>query len=499
MSATLRRMYDAAQTGAFIDLLVTCGSPPNVFGVHFAVVAAECGYFRTLYTSLVGTRPTQTSLACAPTTFERVLRCIYLAEFDASGVHEALDVLALGVFLDCDVATRMACNFIERAATAETALECWQRASGLGAPYAVRVAVRAVAKFLPHVATTPPFLALDKTDLIALLSSDELCVLTEAHVAQALCAWCEANAESCSALDHVVRFPWRECSPRESAPNRGILVLSHTGTLHFLHESGEWTSLPSQTLREAPFERTEGRLCHLDGATYVLGRWGIDRERNGAWCAYDRTGRSETACASHDARIYVAGGISGVRACGDVDVHDVRARLKGKMFLLRPRRMCCAAYVGDGLLVFGGIGAAGDVLSHAELLSEFRDVSPPMHAPRAAAACAVIGSDVYVAGGIGGMHADVSSAERFDARRNKWHLLPPMPRSRSYCAGAAMGNFFYVLGGTEYGVAASTYLRFDVEKKEWSVHDAPPLGECSAAFFDRQAHSPSATVGTDAD
>jgi len=27
----------------------------------------------------------------------------------------------------------------------------------------------------------------------------------------------------------------------------------------------------------------------------------------------------------------------------------------------------------------------------------------------------------------------------------------------------AMGNVFYVLGGTEYGVAATTYLRFDVD------------------------------------
>jgi hypothetical protein len=261
-------------------------------------------------------------------------------------------------------------------------------------------------------------------------------------------AWCEANAESCSALDHVVRFPWRECSPRESAPDRGILVLSHTGTFHFLHESGEWISPPSQTLREMPFERKRGSVCDLDGATYVLGRWG-------------RTGRPEAARVSHDGRIYIAGGISGVRACDDVDVHDVRARLKGKMFLLRPRRMCCAAYVGDGLLVFGGIGAAGDVLAHAEFFSDGRDVAPPMHAPRAAAACAVMGDTVYVAGGIAGMHADVSTAERFDARQKKWHPLPPMPRSRSHRAGAAMGNFFYVialLSSDELCVLSETHV-----------------------------------------
>ena len=484
-------MYASAQRGEFVDLLVTCGTyHKRTFGVHFAVVAAECAYFQTMNATLLGSRAAQTSLECSPETFECVLRCIYLAEFDAGNLHDTLDVLALGAFLDCDVATRMACAHIERIVTDETALGCWQRASCLGAPCAVRVAVRAVARFLPHVSRTATFLALDKADVLSLLSSDELCVLTEAQVAKALCAWCEANCESCSALDFVVRFAWRCRSGRESAPARGILCLPTSGSLQLLHESGDWTTSPLQAHREMPSERTQGLVCDLDGTTCILGRWGMDREHRGAWCAYDRTlGRSEAACASHNAKIYVVGGISGVRACDDVDVHDVRSRLKGKMYMMRPRRMCCAAYVdggNGGLLVFGGIGASGDVLSHAEILSsELRDVVPPMLAPRAAAACAVIGSGVYVAGGLGGMHADVSTAEWFDTRDKAWYPLPPMPRSRSYCAGAAMRGSFYVLGGTEYGVAATTYLRFDVQKKEWTVHDAPALGECSAAYFER--------------
>ena len=494
MAATLRRMYASAQRGEFVDLLVTCGTHhKRTFGVNFAVVAAECAYFQTMNSTMLGSRAAQTSLECSPDTFECILRCIYLAEFDAGNLQATLDVLALAVFLDCDVATRMACAHIERAVTDETAIECWQRALCIGAPCAVRVAVRAAARFLPRASRTARFLALNKSDVLSLLSSDELCVLTEAQVAKALCAWCEANHESCSANDFVVRFQWRCMTPRECAPAHGILVLTASGNLQFLHESGDWTTSPVRTHREMPLERAHRHVCDLEGTTYVLGEWGIDRERSGAWCAHDRTlCRSEAACASHNARIYVAGGISGVRVCDEVDVHDVRSRLKGKMYMLRPRRMCCAAYIDrcngtSGLLVFGGIGSSGDVLAHAEFLSsELRDVVQPMLAPRAAAACAVIGGDVYVAGGLGGMHADVSTAECFDSQTQTWVALPSMPRSRSYCAGAAVGSSFYVLGGTEYGIPAATYLVYDVQKKEWTVHDAPPLGECSATYFERE-------------
>jgi hypothetical protein len=105
--------------------------------------------------------------------------------------------------------------------------------------------------------------------------------------------------------------------------------------------------------------------------------------------------------------------------------------------------------------------------------------------PRAAAACATIGEDVYVAGGIGGVHAPVCTAEYYDAETREWVALPPMPRSRSYCAGASIGRAFYVLGGMEYGRKTTSFFRFDLATSVWSEHHAPALGECAATRFTR--------------
>ena len=41
--------------------------------------------------------------------------------------------------------------------------------------------------------------------------------------------------------------------------------------------------------------------------------------------------------------IYIVGGISGIRACEDIDIHDVSTGLKGKFYMRVARRKCCAA------------------------------------------------------------------------------------------------------------------------------------------------------------
>jgi hypothetical protein len=521
MATTLARMYAAARRGELVDLAVTCATATRqkTFGVHFAVVAAECGYFRTMHSTLVGAgAKTHAFLECEPSTFERVLECVYLgtlpgldattavtaldATTAVAAALAALDVAALGVFLDCDVAVKAACARLESAVTHETALELWERARALGSngTDAARVALRAVARHLPRIARTERFARLARDDVEHLLSSDELCVRDETHVSNALRAWCDANAGTCcpcSALEHVVRRGGR--AAREAAPLRGALVVcTQSETPHFLTESDEWVDAPFPPLTS---HKGAGLVCYVGGATYAIGtvhNYGIEYHSGGtaasrAWSTYSVAFcRPQASCAVLGSMIYIVGGISGIRACEDVDVHDVSTGLKGKFYMRVARRKCCAAATPDGVLVVGGIGSSGDVLAHAELLAACAQRPwratpsvPPALSPRAAAACAAIGTRVYVAGGLGSMRADTSTAECYDAEARTWLALPPMPRSRSLCAGVAMGGAFYVVGGFEYGVEATSFFRLDVETLEWTTHDAPALGECSAAYVEQ--------------
>jgi hypothetical protein len=471
------------------DIVVRCGT--RQFVAHLAVLEAECGYIRTMRATMLGSGACgECALECSPDAFERVLECVYaLGLPDAMRMREILGVLALAVFLDCDVAERAAEARMASVIHAESALECWQETRRVGALEASRVAARCVGRSLALVARTRAFLGLSREDVTLLLSADELCVRTECAVASALSAWCEANGELCAPLDGVVRYAWREMSERERPGVRGIVVLPwDSAKLLLLDEAAEWIddALPSL---HSPRGRGCG-VCHFGGKTYVVGGTqmsAVECAFGGKWETFDhRLSRSEVACAFLEGKMFVVGGVLGLCPCWDVDVYHLALGLKGKVYMRKPRRMCCAAATRGALMIAGGIGAFCEVISHAELFvpDEGWRQAPSMLAPRAAAACATLGSDVYVAGGIGASHSDVDTAERYDSALNAWVPLPPMPRPRSRCGGAAMAGAFYVLGGLEGGVPATTYMRF--AEGHWTVHAASAafdaLGSCAACF-----------------
>jgi N-acetylneuraminic acid mutarotase len=142
--------------------------------------------------------------------------------------------------------------------------------------------------------------------------------------------------------------------------------------------------------------------------------------------------------------------------------------------------MCVVSESNGAVLVAGGFDSIGSALASAEFA--LTRSAPRMREPRAAAAHATVGADVYVAGGIGAHHEAVRTAEYFDAATEEWVELPPMPRARAHCAGAALGLLaFYVVGGTEQnGRPASSVFALDITTRAWTEVPSPTMGECSA-------------------
>jgi hypothetical protein len=500
--STLEKVYAAAQRGEYVDLVVRCG--PTSFGLNYAILAMECGYFRTMHSTLLGdtchTDPTVARLECDPALFSLVVRCIYTGAIDPGiEVDVALDVLALAVYLECDLAQRIVTDRIDLSGWCldpDTAVRVWEHAHRVCASAARRLAASHIAGAMPRAARTPALLAMQKEELVSLLSSDEFTARSEVHVAEALGAWGEANNEPFTALDsRVVRLVWHDPVPRDRCALRGILVLpADSRRFQFLTAGHEWVD---GVVPDLASPRGEGAaLCHLRGAAYAMGgktgTCSIERcgGRDTQWTAHDYSAgsRSQVSCAVLGTCIYVVGGVSGMRPCEYVNVVDVDSCLKGGIRMGRERRMCCVAETGGSLLVAGGFDSICSALAHAEML-EPASSAPPMLEPRAAAACASIGADVYVAGGIGGVHAPVCTAEYYDAGNREWVALPPMPRSRSYCAGAFIGRAFYVIGGIEYGRKTTSFFRFDVAASVWSEHPAPALGECAATRYTHMSGS----------
>jgi hypothetical protein len=197
--------------------------------------------------------------------------------------------------------------------------------------------------------------------------------------------------------------------------------------------------------------------------------------------------RPQVACAVVGSCIYVVGGVSGLRPSEEIDILHTSGLfplsglpLSGSTRMSRARRMCGAAESNGAVLVAGGFDSIGSALASAEFVRTRS--APRMREPRAAAAHATVGADVYVAGGFGAHHEAVRTAEYFDAATEEWVELPPMPRARAHCAGAALGPLaFYVLGGTEQnGLPASSVFALDITTRAWTEVPAPTIGECSA-------------------
>ena len=539
---TLGRVYEAAQRGEHVDLVVRCGNERR-FALNAAVVAAECGYFRTLFSTSIGTsgisgtslrtdspasRVVETALECDPATFALVVRCIYTGalEIDSSGrassTDRALEVLALAVFLDCGLCERLATRLIvdqKALFDPDAAVHVWLESTRIGARTARGIAARHIAAAMPRAARCRSFLAMHKPDVVSLLSSDEFSVRTEVHTAEALCAWCEANDEQCTSLDsRVVRLVWNDPAPRHAPTVHGILVLGADDTrFRFFTAGHEWIENPVPDLH---LPRGAGAaVCRVGRSIFVLGgshalpveafedrrpersedrrpeRSEEERGESTKWRPYEyRCMRPQVACAVVGSRIYVVGGVSGLRPSEEIDVLDTGSGLRGAARMSRARRMCVAAESNGAVLVAGGFDSIGSALASAEFVrprSE-RFVSAPrmsaplmsaprMREPRAAAAHATVGADLYVAGGIGALHDAVRTAEYFDAATEEWVELPPMPRARAFCAGAALGTTFYVIGGTEQnGRPTSSVFALDLATMVWTEVPAPTMGECAA-------------------
>ena len=556
---TLGRVYEAAQRGEHADLVVRCGNGRHEgrFALNAAVVAAECGYFRTLFSTAIGTSVhtssvrtsslrsastaspsslrsapsgVETELECDPETFALIVRCIYTGTLETDSSARALDVLALAVFLDCGLCERLATQLIvdqKALFDPDTAVHVWLESTRIGARTARSIAAGHIAAAMPRAARCRAFLAMPKPDVVGLLSSDEFAVRTEVHVAEALCAWCEANGEQCTSLDsRVVRLVWNDPAPRHAPTVHGILVLGADDTrFRFFTAGHEWIDSPVPDLH---LPRGAGAaLCRVGRSIFVLGgshalpietfeaprpesyearRIGrSEEERCAKWRAYDyRCMRPQVACAVVGSCMYVVGGVSGLRPSEEIDILHTESGLpesglpesglpesalfplsglplSGSTRMSRARRMCVAAESNGAVLVAGGFDSIGSALASSEFVRRFVS-APRMREPRAAAAHATVGADVYVAGGIGAHHEAVRTAEYFDAATEEWVELPPMPRARAHCAGAALGLLaFYVVGGTEQnGRPASSVFALDITTRAWTEVPAPTIGECYA-------------------
>jgi N-acetylneuraminic acid mutarotase len=98
--------------------------------------------------------------------------------------------------------------------------------------------------------------------------------------------------------------------------------------------------------------------------------------------------------------------------------------------------------------------------------------APHMPHRRSYTASAQVDGRVYVAAGmVGNSGKPLDIFERFDPAKNSWSPLPFVPQAFSAAAGAALGNEFYLVGGSgdpKTGPFGRQVYAYDVKTEKWT-------------------------------
>jgi N-acetylneuraminic acid mutarotase len=153
--------------------------------------------------------------------------------------------------------------------------------------------------------------------------------------------------------------------------------------------------------------------------------------------------------------IYVAGGLRGFGAVGDVSAYDPVNDLWDNSVpdLPAARDHACGAVIDGALIVAGG--RQGDIGSTTTSVQAFAPggnwtARADMLTGRGGTACGVIDGKLIVVGGEGNPNAPsgvFEHTESYDAARDTWESLEPMRTPRHGMAAAAVGGVLYVPAG----------------------------------------------------
>lgn len=190
------------------------------------------------------------------------------------------------------------------------------------------------------------------------------------------------------------------------------------------------------------------------------------------------TPRSETAAAYWDGRIYVAGGLGGMRS---FEAYGIGANAWQGLAPMPGGRhhLMVAAHAGK-IYVFGGADEQWRATDTAWAYDPDTDqwaTLASMPEPRYAGAAVSLGAFVFAVGGDGPSGALL----RYDPVRDAWQRLPASLQRREHTAAATLGGKLYLIGGRYRGAGelASTEV-YDVEQQRWRY--GPSLQTPRAGF-----------------
>jgi N-acetylneuraminic acid mutarotase len=198
------------------------------------------------------------------------------------------------------------------------------------------------------------------------------------------------------------------------------------------------------------------------------------------------TGLNHAEAATHDGKLYVAGGyLNGENPTGNFWQYDPATNEWTKLPSM-PQPTAAGAVVADGdkLYVAGGapqtFNASGPIAPYADLQiydfeTEQWSFGPDMPNPRHHVGGAALGGKIYVAGGRGEEDHSLPTFERYNPAADEWESLPELPMGVASPGLVAVDGKLVIVGGEDQkdweegkGWVTPSAWEFDPKTNRWS-------------------------------
>ncbi|XP_066996449.1 kelch-like protein 18 isoform X2 [Anabrus simplex] len=477
-------MEEIRRQGKLCDVTLVVES--QSFSAHRIVLAATIPYFHAMFThDMVESKQRDITIqGISSSALESLINFAYSGRVIIE--NNNVQSLMVGASYLQLMKVRDACaDFLKRRFHPNNVLGIRSFADRLGCVPLVESADKYIQQYFHDVSISEEYLSLSCTDLLDIVRRDELHVMSEEQVFEAVMRWVKKDPESrkkfLPQLLSKVRMPL--LTPHFLADRVSVedLIRSSHECRDLLDEARDYHLMPERRPLLQSF-RTRPRCCnYIIGHIFAVG--GLTKSGDslstvevfdpitGRWHLAEAMSmlRSRVGVAVMRNRLYAFGGYNGTERLSTVEVFDPQNRSWSRVSPMHYKRSAVgAAALNDLLYVCGGYDGVTS-LNTVECYSPDKDewnIVASMMRHRSAGGVVAFDGGIFALGGHDGLSI-FDSVERYDPHTGQWTNSVPMMTRRCRLGVATLNGKLYVCGGYDGSKFLQTVEMFDPSTNQW--------------------------------
>ncbi|XP_005111397.1 kelch-like protein 18 [Aplysia californica] len=477
---------DIRRQGQLCDVTLKVGD--QKFSAHRIILAATIPYFHAMFThDMVETKQAEITMeSIEPGALEALINFAYTGYvvIDSNNVQSLLIVAS---FLNMQAVKDACCTYLKNRLEPSTCLSVRAFADQYMCSSLVDAANKYIQNNFRQVALTPDFLALLKSDVLEVLSRDELYVNSEEQVFEAALSWIKHDIDQrVSALPELmvkVRLPLLTPQYLSDKVATEDLIKSSLQCRDLLDEARDYHLMPERRLLMQTF-KTRPRCC-TDVPGFIFAVGGLTSagdslstvERfdpvSGRWIAGEpmSTMRSRVGVTVLKGCLYAIGGYNGMERLDTVEVYEPLSHRWTRVAAMNCKRSALGAVSLNGrVIVCGGYDGVTSLRSCEtyDPSTKLWSMLKPMHKHRSAAGVTILHGEVVACGGHDGLSI-FDSVESYSPTKGEWQILPLMKSKRCRLGVATLNGKVYAVGGYDGCVFLRSVERYDPDSQTWEL------------------------------